>query len=163
MSGVSSTSAPAMSGPDGTRSKPATAVLTTASAIGRSFKSTPYMGFGGSLPIPRQVVDPALSRPIMVAAPRPRRPPTVREGPDNRPGMARWSATTKRLVVAVLVIATIYIVYRAGDIVRPFVWAAILSYVLLPVVGLLERRLRMRRTLAAALVFLALLVVIFAG
>ena len=77
--------------------------------------------------------------------------------------MARWSATTKRLVVAVLVIATIYIVYRAGDIVRPFVWAAILSYVLLPVVGLLERRLRMRRTLAAALVFLALLVVIFGG
>jgi len=77
--------------------------------------------------------------------------------------MARWSGTTKRLAVALLLIGAIYVVYRAGDIVRPFVWAAVLSYVLLPVVGFLERRLPMRRTLAAALVFLALLAFIFGG
>ena len=89
-------------------------------------------------------------------------PPIARRGLIIGP-MARWSATTKRLVVALLVIGAIYVVYRAGDIVRPFVWAAVLSYVLLPVVGFLERRLPMRRTLAAALVFLALLAVIFGG
>jgi predicted PurR-regulated permease PerM len=76
---------------------------------------------------------------------------------------ARWSSTTKRVVVALLAIATLYIVYRAGDIVRPFVWAGVLAFVLLPVVGVLERRLSLPRTAAAAVVFLGLLAVIFGG
>jgi predicted PurR-regulated permease PerM len=75
----------------------------------------------------------------------------------------RWSNTTKRAVIALLAIAALYIVYRAGDIVRPFVWAGILAYVLLPVVALLERRLSMPRTAAAAVVFLGLLAVIIGG
>ena len=68
---------------------------------------------------------------------------------------ARWSSTTKRVVVALFALAALYIVYRAGDIVRPFVWAGVLAFVLLPVVGLLERRLSLPRTAAAAIVFLA--------
>ena len=76
---------------------------------------------------------------------------------------ARWSSTTKRVVVALFAVAAIYIVYRAGDIVRPFVWAGVLAFVLLPVVGLLERRLSLPRTLAAAIVFLGLLAVIIGG
>jgi predicted PurR-regulated permease PerM len=76
---------------------------------------------------------------------------------------ARWSSTTKRVVVALFAIAAIYIVYRAGDIVRPFVWAGVLAFVLLPVVGLLERRLSLPRTLAAAIVFLGLLAAIIGG
>jgi predicted PurR-regulated permease PerM len=76
---------------------------------------------------------------------------------------ARWSSTTKRVVVALFALATLYIVYRAGDIVRPFVWAGVLAYVLLPVVALLERRLSLPRTLAAAIVFLGLLTAIIGG
>jgi predicted PurR-regulated permease PerM len=76
---------------------------------------------------------------------------------------ARWSSTTKRVVVALFAIAALYIVYRAGDIVRPFVWAGVLAYVLLPLVGLLERRTSMPRTAAAALVFVGLLAVIIGG
>jgi predicted PurR-regulated permease PerM len=76
---------------------------------------------------------------------------------------ARWSNTTKRVVVALLAIAALYIVYRAGDIVRPFLWAGVLAYVLLPLVALLERRLSMPRTAAAAVVFVGLLAVIFGG
>src|SRR5207244_12170042 len=53
--------------------------------------------------------------------------------------------------------------YRAGDIVRPFVWAGILAYVLLPVVALLERRFSMPRTIAALIVFVALLATIMGG
>jgi predicted PurR-regulated permease PerM len=75
----------------------------------------------------------------------------------------RWSNTTKRAVVALLAIAALYIVYRAGDIVRPFVWAGILAYVLLPVVALLERRLSMPRTAAAGVVFLGLVAAIIGG
>jgi predicted PurR-regulated permease PerM len=76
---------------------------------------------------------------------------------------ARWSSTTKRAVVALFAIASLYIVYRAGDIVRPFVWAGILAYVLLPLVALLERRFSVPRTVAAAVVFLGLLAVIIGG
>jgi predicted PurR-regulated permease PerM len=76
---------------------------------------------------------------------------------------ARWSSTTKRVVVGLFAIVALYIVYRAGDIVRPFVWAGVLAYVLLPVVGLLERRLSMPRTAAAAVVFLGLVAAIIGG
>jgi predicted PurR-regulated permease PerM len=76
---------------------------------------------------------------------------------------ARWSSTTKRVVVALLALAALYIVYRAGDIVRPFVWAGVLAFVLLPVVGLLERRLSLPRTAAAAVVFVGLLAAIIGG
>jgi len=76
---------------------------------------------------------------------------------------ARWSSTTKRVVVALFAVASLYIVYRAGDIVRPFVWAGGLAFVLLPVVGLLERRVSLPRTAAAAIVFLGLLAVIIGG
>jgi predicted PurR-regulated permease PerM len=76
---------------------------------------------------------------------------------------ARWSSTTKRVVVALFAVAALYIVYRAGDIVRPFVWAGVLAFVLLPVVALLERRLSLPRTAAAAIVFVGLLAAIIGG
>ena len=73
---------------------------------------------------------------------------------------SRWTSTTKRVVVALLLVAAAYLVYRAGDIVRPFIWAAILGYVLLPVVRAFEHRLTNSRGLAAAIVFCAVLLVI---
>jgi predicted PurR-regulated permease PerM len=76
---------------------------------------------------------------------------------------ARWSSTTKRVVVALFAIAALYIVYRAGDIVRPFIWAGVLAFVLLPLVGLLERRLALPRTAAAAIVFVGLIAAIIGG
>jgi predicted PurR-regulated permease PerM len=57
----------------------------------------------------------------------------------------------------------VLIIWRAGDIVEPFVWAAILSYVLLPVVGAIQRRFGFGRTLSALIVFLGVLAVIFGG
>jgi predicted PurR-regulated permease PerM len=76
---------------------------------------------------------------------------------------SRWSTTTKRVVVGSLAAAFLLFIWRAGDIVEPFLWAMILSYILLPLVGALESRFRMPRTLAALTVFLALLAVIFGG
>ncbi len=76
---------------------------------------------------------------------------------------ARWSPTLKRTTIALLFIAALFLIYRAGDIVRPFLWAAILGYILLPLVRIIEERLRGRRNLAAAVVFIAVLVFIVGG
>ena len=76
---------------------------------------------------------------------------------------SRWSSTTKRVVIGSLAAVFLLFIWRAGDIVEPFLWAMILSYILLPLVGALERRSGLPRTAAALGVFLALLAVIFGG
>ncbi len=76
---------------------------------------------------------------------------------------SRWSPTTKRVVVAALVTALALFLWRAGDIVQPFIWATIVSYILLPLVGAIERRFAVPRTAAAFFVFLGVLAVIFGG
>jgi predicted PurR-regulated permease PerM len=75
----------------------------------------------------------------------------------------RWSPTMKRLIVIALLIGGVYLAYRAGDIVRPFLWAAILGYILLPVVRAFENRLTNQRGIAAAIVFIAVLLIIAGG
>ena len=76
---------------------------------------------------------------------------------------ARWSPVTKRIVVLLLLAIAVFVIYRAGDIVRPFIWAAVLSYVLLPLVRLIELRVTRHRGAAAAIVFLGLLALIVGG
>lgn len=71
----------------------------------------------------------------------------------------RWSPTTKRIVLGVVIAAVVFILWRAGEIVHPFVWAFIVGYVLLPTVTFLERR-GLQRGPAAAIVFLVLVVAI---
>jgi len=75
----------------------------------------------------------------------------------------RWSPTLKRAVVVVLVVGLVFVIYRAGDIVRPFLWAAILGYILLPVVRAFENRLTNHRGVAAAIVFIAVLLLLAGG
>jgi predicted PurR-regulated permease PerM len=75
----------------------------------------------------------------------------------------RWSPTLKRVVVALLIVGLVFVIYRAGDIVRPFVWAAILAYILLPVVRAFEHRLTNHRGMAAGIVFIAVLLVLAGG
>lgn len=76
---------------------------------------------------------------------------------------ARWSPTTKRVVVAGFAAVLVVFIWRAGSIVQPFIWASILAYILLPFVGALERRLAVPRTVAAVAVFVLLLAVLFGG
>jgi predicted PurR-regulated permease PerM len=72
----------------------------------------------------------------------------------------RWSPTLKRVTVVALIVGALFVTYRAGDIVRPFLWASILGYILLPVVRAFEKRLTNNRNLAAAIVFVAVLLLI---
>src|SRR5579859_6917113 len=71
----------------------------------------------------------------------------------------RWSPLTKRVVLALILAASLLVLWRAGEVVPPFVWAFVVGYVLLPAVSFFERR-GLRRGPAAAVVFLALLAVI---
>ena len=71
----------------------------------------------------------------------------------------RWAPLTKRIVLGVVVLAFLLLLWRAGEIVPPFVWAFVVGYVLLPAVSVLEKR-GLRRGAAAAIVFLVLVAVI---
>ncbi len=71
----------------------------------------------------------------------------------------RWSPQTKRVALFVIVVTLILVLWRAGEIVPPFVWAFVVGYVLLPAVAFFERR-GLRRGAAAAIVFLVLLAAI---
>jgi predicted PurR-regulated permease PerM len=75
----------------------------------------------------------------------------------------RWGTGTKRTVVVGFVALAMFLLWRAGDVVQPFIWGLIVAYILLPLVAALERRLAVPRTVAALAVFLALLALIFGG
>lgn len=73
---------------------------------------------------------------------------------------AKWSRTTKRLVVVGLILVLLLALYLLRAILPPIAIAGVLAYLLKPLVDLIERRTRMPRLLAVILVFLVLLLVI---
>jgi predicted PurR-regulated permease PerM/phosphoglycolate phosphatase-like HAD superfamily hydrolase len=73
---------------------------------------------------------------------------------------SEWSQTTKRLVVVGLVIVLLITLYVFRSLLPPIIIAAVLAYVLKPVVDFLERRTRLSRLLAVILVFVVLLAII---
>jgi len=72
----------------------------------------------------------------------------------------RWSDTTKLLVVIAGVILAGMIVVRLRFLMSPFVVALLLAYVLNPLVGFLQRKTRLPRTLIAALIYLGLIIAV---
>jgi predicted PurR-regulated permease PerM/GNAT superfamily N-acetyltransferase len=69
----------------------------------------------------------------------------------------RWDMGTKRLVGMVVFILLALIVYRFREVLPPLILALLLAFILDPVVDFLERRARIPRTGATALVFLVLI------
>jgi predicted PurR-regulated permease PerM len=76
---------------------------------------------------------------------------------ETRP---HWSPRTKLTIVLLLLGFSLYLLYRFRAAIAPFILAVILAYVLSPLVSLIEQGLRLRRTLAILLTYLALLVVL---
>jgi predicted PurR-regulated permease PerM len=70
-----------------------------------------------------------------------------------------WSPRTKLTIVLLLLGFGIYLLYRFRAAITPFILAIILAYVLSPLVCWVERHLRLGRTMAIILTYLALLVV----
>ncbi len=69
----------------------------------------------------------------------------------------RWDVGTKRLVGTVVFVLLALIVYRFRVVLPPLILAFLLAFILDPVVDFLERRARIPRTGATALVFLVLI------
>ncbi|MEW6716582.1 MAG: AI-2E family transporter [Chloroflexota bacterium] len=77
---------------------------------------------------------------------------------SNRP---KWSTQTKLVVSLLLLALGILLLFRFSVVVPALVLAAIVAYVLSPLVNLLQPRLRLPRGLATALVYVLLLGVVF--
>jgi len=73
---------------------------------------------------------------------------------------ATWSTTTRNLVVVVILVATVLIIVVASPLGQAVGIAALLAYLLDPTVRFLIHRFRMRRSWAAASVFLFVLLLL---
>ena len=75
----------------------------------------------------------------------------------------RWSVTTKRTVVLVILVLVALILYRFRAIVQPLAIALFLAFIVEPAVTFLVKRLRISRTAAATIVILSLVVLVLGG
>src|SRR5919197_4868180 len=103
--------------------------------------------------------------PDQEARPGPR--PDAAEGPAPRPGTLQEASTPVRpaarrplsararrwLVLGSAAVAAVFLV-AVHTVLEPFIWAAVVSYILHPVVSLLQRRLRLTRGWSVAALML---------
>ena len=73
-----------------------------------------------------------------------------------------WSPRTKLTIVLLLLGFSLYLLYRFRAAITPLILAVILAYVTSPLVGWIEQHLKIRRTLAILLTYLAMLLVLTA-
>lgn len=71
----------------------------------------------------------------------------------------RWSSTTKRTVVLVILVLLALVIYRFREVISPLVAAFLAAFILDPIVDFLTERLHLSRGLAATMVFLVLMLV----
>lgn len=71
-----------------------------------------------------------------------------------------WSQITKLVVILLLLILGIYLLYRFNAVIAPLILAAILSYIISPLVNYFKSRYRLRRGVATLLAYLVSLVVL---
>lgn len=65
-----------------------------------------------------------------------------------------WTLPTKRLAAVGMLLVAIFVVYLARGVLTPIVLAGLLALMLRPVIGLLQRRLRLGRGWAVAITYL---------
>jgi predicted PurR-regulated permease PerM len=75
----------------------------------------------------------------------------------------RWSRTTKLIVALTAVAVVAWVLWRFNFLIAPLVSAAMIAYLLNPLISVLSGRLKLSRTLVAALLYLLLLTVLIAS
>lgn len=79
---------------------------------------------------------------------------------DNSP---HWSKTTKVIVVIFVLLAIVWLIGRFKSLIGMLVIAAILSYLLEPIIGFIGRRTTIRRGLIIVFVYITLALVVIGG
>ena len=79
---------------------------------------------------------------------------------DNSP---HWSKTTKVIVVIFVLLAIVWLMGRFKSLIGMLVIAAILSYLLEPIIGFIGRRTTIRRGLIIVFVYITLALVVIGG
>lgn len=74
-----------------------------------------------------------------------------------------WSVATKSIVAVVAILLLTLVVWRFQELISPLVIAAIIAYLLNPLISLLIRRTNLSRGLAVVIVYLVMLVVVLAS
>ena len=73
-----------------------------------------------------------------------------------------WTTQTKTIVVLLVLGLVIYLLYRFNAVIKPFILALVLAYVLAPVTNWFQERLKIHRGIATLLSYLALIVIVTA-
>jgi predicted PurR-regulated permease PerM len=71
-----------------------------------------------------------------------------------------WNKTTKHIVAVGMVLFGLYLLYLSTSVLKLFVIAALVAFLLMPVVTFLQKRLKMPRVLAVLLSYLVLIVAV---
>ena len=69
----------------------------------------------------------------------------------------RWSTSTKRVVILIVLVLVALMIYRFRDVLPPLMIAFLVAFILNPIVGFLTDRSHLSRGLTTALVFLVLM------
>lgn len=70
----------------------------------------------------------------------------------------RWGASTKRIVVTVILVLLALVIYRFRDVIPPLVIAILLAFILDPIADFLTDRVHLSRGMATGLIFVILIV-----
>lgn len=96
----------------------------------------------------------------------PQNPPEVpleipaNSSPENPPESPPWSTTTRVVVVVAILIGLVWLIIAAMPLFEALSIAALLAYLLNPVVHFIMRRTRLNRTLATIIVYSLLLLIL---
>ena len=74
---------------------------------------------------------------------------------ESKPGS--WSSQTKAFVTLIILVIVGFLLYKFNTAIAPLVLSVIVAFVLSPLVGSVQWRLRLKRSLAALLVYLVLI------
>ncbi|MGL4648100.1 MAG: AI-2E family transporter, partial [Caldilineaceae bacterium] len=73
-----------------------------------------------------------------------------------------WSATTKVIISVAALVLAVVIVWRFRSLIQPLILAAVIAYLLNPIVGWWSRRFKIARSTAVAIVYVGFIVIVLA-
>lgn len=99
--------------------------------------------------------------PELVQPPAPTVAPSMAPEPEPTHSPV-WSPTTKAVVAVAALLLTVVMIWRFRSLIQPLILAAVIAYLLNPLVNWWSRRFKMQRSTAVAIVYLSFIVVVLA-